>query len=44
MMVNAHLHSVIEYGIGNWAVSTDEQLDDIKREIDRFLEDVMYPF
>lgn len=43
VMVNAHIHSVIEYGIDIWAVLTDEQLDVIQRKIDRFLAEVMYP-
>ncbi len=43
VMVNAHIHSVIDYGIDIWAVLTDKQLDVIQRKVDRFLSEVAYP-
>jgi hypothetical protein len=36
-MINACVHSVIDYGIDIWAVQPDAELQQIQRRIDRFL-------
>jgi hypothetical protein len=36
-MLNAYIHSVIDYGIDIWAVQPEAELQQIQRKIDRFL-------
>jgi hypothetical protein len=36
-MINAYIHSVIDYGIDIWAVQPEAELHQIQRRIDRFL-------
>jgi len=43
IMVNAHIYSVIDYGIDTWAVQTDNTLDDLQRKIDKLLYEFEYP-
>jgi hypothetical protein len=43
VMVNCHIHSVIDYALDIWAVQTDTKLDYLQRKIDRFLLEYEYP-
>lgn len=37
VVINAYVHSVIDYGIEIWAVQSDAMLIDLQRKIDRFI-------
>ncbi len=43
LMISAHVHSVIEYGIELWAVQTDYKLNMLQAKINRFLLQFQYP-
>jgi len=34
IMINAHLYSIIDYGLDIWATQSDKLLDDMQRKID----------
>lgn len=41
-MINAYVHSVIDYGIEIWAVQSDALLCDLQKTIDRFIVEFFY--
>lgn len=42
VVINAYVHSVIDYGIEIWAVQSDAMLIDLQRKIDRFIIEFFY--
>jgi hypothetical protein len=42
-MINAYIHSVIDYGIDIWAVQPEAESQQIQRRIDRFLLEFYFP-
>jgi hypothetical protein len=43
IMLNAYIHSVIDYGLDIWAVQPEAELQQIQRRIDRFLVEFYCP-
>jgi len=42
IMVNAYIHSVLDYAIDIWAIQSDAQLDKLQRKVDRLLIEFEY--
>lgn len=43
VMINSHIHSVMDYCIDIWAIHTDAQLDTIQRKVNSFLIKFLFP-
>lgn len=43
IMINSHIHSIMDFCIDIWAIQTDAQLDSIQHKVNSFLVKFMFP-
>lgn len=43
IMINSHIHSIMDFCIEVWAIQTDAQLDSVQHKVNSFLVKYLYP-